>query len=97
MTYAPGALAIGSCAALPSAVGAGRFSPERAASQATWSTHQLPGCVTAPASQSAADSGRLSLTRKLDLTLVGGLTSAAMWPAVESTKRVSPPSSWALR
>jgi hypothetical protein len=31
------------------------------------------------------------------LGLPGGLTSAAMWPLVDSTNRVSPPSSWVLR
>lgn len=84
-------------AALPSEVGGSTSAPERSPSQAAWSVHQLPGWVTAPACHSVADSGRASLTRKLDFLFVGGLTSAAMWPAVDSTKRVLPPSRWTLR
>ena len=39
----------------------------------------------------------LAATWKVDFGFVGGLTSEAMWPFVDSTNRLSPPSSWVVR
>ena len=39
----------------------------------------------------------LQLVRKCAFLFVGGLTSDAIWPEVESTNLFDPPSSWVLR
>ena len=71
--------------------------PQRSPSQAAKSGHQLPCSVSADASHCAASPEVSVLVWKVALGLPGGLTRAAMWPLVESTNRVSPPSSWVLR
>ena len=78
--------------------GAAISSPDRSPSQVVKSGHQEPCSVSRRRQPLLGVRRRCRpATWKVDFGLPGGLTSEAMWPLVDSTKRVSPPSSWVLR
>ena len=62
--------------------------PDRASSQACQSGHQLPGVSSAPCSHSSSVGFDMSgLVQNWYLPSTGGLTTPAMWPEPDSTKR----------
>src|SRR5204863_10072824 len=79
-TYVPGAFACALWARFPSAFGAGLISPERSASHASQSDHQLPGSLGAWARNSSGLSGSSSARRYVARVSApsgaGGLTRA---------------------
>src|SRR5690348_12208584 len=72
-TYIPGASTRGVYVLLPMDDVDTFWEPERASSQAFQSSHQLPLCLTAPASQDCPSAGCSALVKKIAFGLPGGL------------------------